>query len=475
MVKVSVVGSGPNGLAAAVIMARAGHDVRVFESAASPGGGLRTVPFAGADGVLDVCSAVHPMAVSSVFFKSFELADRIKFHYPEISFAQAMHGESAVAYHDLARTVDELGPDGAGWNRALRPLVNRIADVRGLASLSPQKNLSQVYGAVSLGLTAALRFPALRGRARALAAGATAHGATPFSSPAGRFVGAVLAAEAHSAGWPIPERGSSSIAEALVDDLRRHGGEVITDYHVTELASVWKPGELAILDTSPGQVSAMTGDLMPARYSRALKSYRYGNAASKVDFVLNGPIPWADDRLRNAGTVHIGGTAADVSRAETLARRGVMPEDPFVLLSQPTRFDRARLPAASRQSVVWAYAHVPNGADVDATDVITRRIESFAPGFRDLIEHSESRSAPWYEDHNGNFVGGDVLGGRVDLGQFLTRPTVSAQPWRTPISGVYLCSAATPPGAGVHGMGGWHAARLALRDFTGQSMPSLSA
>ncbi|MBZ4486834.1 NAD(P)/FAD-dependent oxidoreductase [Microbacterium sp. cx-55] len=455
-------------------MARAGHEVRVFESSEGVGGGLRTVPFDGAEGLLDICSAVHPMAVSSRFFQAFQLADRVEFRYPEISFAHAMQGESAVAYRDLARTVEELGTDGAGWGRAMRPLVARIEDVRGMSGLSPRVHPSQVAGAVSLGLSAAVKFPMLRGRARALAAGATAHAGTTFESAAGRFVGAVLAAEAHVAGWPIPVGGSQSIADAMVDDLRRHGGEVITSHRVTSLDSVWGAGDVAILDTSPRQFANMAGDRLPSRYLHALRSYRYGNAVSKVDFVLNAPIPWSDERLRDAGTVHLGGTASQVSSAESLARRGIMPDDPFVLLSQPSRFDNSRLPAGSSKSVVWAYAHVPNGSRADGTEVVTRRIESFAPGFRDVVEHSEARPAAWYEAHNSNFVGGDVLGGQMDLRQFITRPNVSPHPWRTPIAGVYLCSAATPPGAGVHGMGGWHAARLALRDLTGQPMPGLS-
>ena len=472
--KVTVVGSGPNGLAAAVIMARAGHEVHVIEKQDHAGGGLRTTSFDGGQGLLDICSAVHPMAVSSAFFMAFGLARRIEFRTPEISFAHALQGRSAVAYHDLARTVDELGRDGAQWRRALEPLVERIGVIRGLSGLSLDARARNLRGILELGTTAGIRFPAMTGAARALAAGATAHGAAALSSLPGRFVGAVLAAEAHASGWPIPTGGSQRIADALVDDLELHGGRVTTGREVTDLREIWRPGEVAFLDTSPRAAAVMTGDLLPSRFRRALGRYRYGSAASKVDFVLSSPIPWSDSRLRDAVTVHLGGSARDVFAAETSARRGTMPSRPFVLVSQPTRIDRTRLPDNSPREIVWSYAHVPNGSDLDATEVITQRIEAFAPGFRDTIVHSESRSARWYEEYNPNYVGGDVLGGRLDLAQFITRPTVSVSPWKTPARGVYLCSASTAPGAGVHGMGGWHAARLALSELAGQGLPDLS-
>ena len=469
-------GSGPNGLAAAVIMARAGHEVHVYETSATVGGGMRTVPFASGGGVLDVCSAVHPMAVSSPFFTEFALSSRIQFHRPDVSYAHAMLGDSAVAYRDLDRTVEELGSDGARWGRVMRPLVENIEVVRALSGLSLTVAPRNLPGAAALATSATLGFSSLRGAARSLAAGAVAHSAAPLSSVPGRFVGAVLAAEAHVSGWPIPAGGSQAIANALVDDLTRHGGVIHVRHLISDLRSIWQPGQIAILDTSP-QNAAVIMPVFPEPYSRALRRHRYGNAASKVDFRLSSPIPWSDDRLRDAGTVHVGGPAAHISYAEKQARMGIMPADPFVLVSQPTRFDRTRLSegsARASEEIVWSYAHVPNGSSIDATEIITRRIETFAPGFRDVVLHSESRSAIWYEDHNSNFVGGDVLGGRIDIGQFLTRPTLSLTPWRTPVQGVYLCSAATPPGAGVHGMGGWHAARVALRDHGARDFPPLT-
>lgn len=469
--RVSVVGSGPNGLAAAVIMARAGHDVTVYEAGSRFGGGLWTDRFDGFDASFDVCSAAHPMALASTFFRSFQISQRVEFLTPEVSYGQAMVGRSAVAYRDLERTVDELGRSGVGWARVMRPLLTNIDAVRGLSGLELRARLSTVGGAAALA-AAVVGFSTLRDEARALAAGATAHAAAPFGSLAARFVGAVLAAEAHASGWPIPRGGSGAIAEALVSDLLKHGGRLHMDHAVNDLREVWKPGEVAFLNIGPRGFARIARDMLPTAYVHRLERYRYGNAASKVDFVLSGPVPWIDARLRDAGTVHVGGLERDVSLAEREARHGRVPVAPYVLVSQPTRLDRSRLPEGSSDEVVWAYAHVPNGSAVDAIEMITSRIETFAPGFRDLVIHRESRPAPFFASVNANFEGGDVLGGRVDAAQLLTRPTVTVRPWRTPIAGIYLASAATPPGAGVHGMAGWHAARLALREM-GQPAPSL--
>lgn len=470
--RVSVVGSGPNGLAAAVVMARAGHDVTVYERDAVAGGGLRTEAFAGDGGLYDVCSAVHPMALASRFFTSFELERRVDFVTPDISFGHALHGRSAVAYRDLDRTVEELGEPGRAWGAVMRPLVDNIGAVRALSGLALRGRPSEAVGALAMA-AAAVGFSALTGSARALASGVVAHGAAPFGSMAARFVGAVLAAEAHSVGWPVPVGGSAAIASAMVADIRTHGGRVVNDTVVDDIRQVWAPGDIALFDTGPRPFAEAAAPLLPTGYRDRLRRYRYGNAAAKVDMILSEPVPWTDARLRDAGTVHLGGWERDVSRAERQARVGRHPSAPFVLLSQPTRLDRSRLPAASDREIVWAYAHVPNGSSRDATESILRRIETFAPGFRDTVVHLEARPATSFAALNPNFVGGDVLGGRVDLAQLLTRPTLTARPWRTPIPGVFLCSAATPPGAGVHGMAGWHAARIALQE-NGQTMPDLS-
>lgn len=470
--RVSVIGSGPNGLAAAVIMARAGHEVTVFEKDSTPGGGLRTESFPGDGGLFDVCSAVHPMALASKFFTSFGLDRRVDFVTPSISFGHALHGRAAIAYRDLAQTVEELGRPGRAWGAVMRPLLDNIEAVRALSGLALRGRPAEAVGALAMA-SSALGFSALTGPARALASGVVAHGAAPFRSLAGRFVGAVLAAEAHSVGWPVPVGGSASIAEAMVRDIRSHGGRIVTDTLVTDIRDIWSPGDIALFDTGPKAFAQAAGAVLSAPYRERLGRYRYGNAAAKVDMILSEPVPWADPRLRDAGTVHLGGWERDVSRAESEARRGRHSSAPFVLLSQPTRLDRSRLPASSDGEIIWAYAHVPNGSDRDPSAAIIRRIETFAPGFRDTIVHLEARPAVAFADLNPNFVGGDVLGGRVDLTQLLTRPTLTARPWRTPLRGVYLCSAATPPGAGVHGMAGWHAARIALHEI-GQAMPDLS-
>lgn len=420
--RVSVVGSGPNGLAAAVVMARAGHDVTVYESSDVPGGGLRTDAFRGFNARFDVCSAVHPMALASTFFRAFEIERRVPFLHSEISFAHALPGRSAVAYRDLKRTADELGSTGRDWSRVMKPLLHNIDAVRALSGLELQPRVSTAFGAAALA-TAALGFSFMRGEARALASGVIAHGAAPFESMSGRFVGAVLAAEAHAVGWPIPEGGSGAIAAALVEDLRAHGGRVEVGHRVTDIREVWAPGDTALFDTGPGAFAEIADGALSDRYVSALRRYRYGNAASKVDFVLSGPVPWDDARLRDSPTIHLGGWERDVSQAEREARRGAVPENPYVLLSQPTRLDRTRLPTGSKSEIVWAYAHVPNGSPFDAAEAIIARIEAFAPGFRDLIIYRESRPAPFFAALNPNFYGGDVLGGRVDLSQFITRPT----------------------------------------------------
>jgi phytoene dehydrogenase-like protein len=453
-------------------MARAGHEVTVFEKDAIAGGGLRTEAFVGDEGLFDVCSAVHPMALASKFFTSFQLGRRIDFVTPEISFGHALHGRSAIAYRDLGRTVEELGGSGRGWGAVMRPLVENIAAVRALSGLALQLRPREAVAAVAMA-SSALGFSALSGPARALASGVMAHGAAPFGSMAARFVGAVLAAEAHSVGWPVPVGGSGAIAAALVDDLEAHGGRIVTGVEVDDIHDVWAPGDIALFDTGPRAFAAAAESVLPTGYRNRLNRYRYGNAAAKVDMIVSEPVPWSDRRLREAGTVHLGGWERDVSRAESEARSGRIPSAPFVLLSQPTRLDRSRLPAGSDREIVWAYAHVPNGSTMDGTEAILRRIETFAPGFRDTILHLEARPATSFAELNPNFVGGDVLGGRVDLAQLLTRPTLTARPWRTPLPGVFLCSAATPPGAGVHGMAGWHAARIALGE-NGQAMPDLS-
>lgn len=479
MTDVSVVGAGPNGLAAAVIMARAGLSVRVFEAAATAGGGSRTKELLEPGHRYDVCSAVHPMALASPFFRRFELADRIRLTVPEISYAHPLDGgDAGLAYRDLERTVSGLGADGAAFRRLMLPLVQRSEDITELL-MSPlvrgyrEPAAGLVFGRAALEQGTRLwnrRFA--EQKAPALLTGVAAHpvGRMPSLPSAGG--GLLLSLLAHTVGWPIPEGGSQAIADALVQDLQAHGGELVTGHRVASLREL-SGSATVLLDVSPSTLLDLAGPDLPASYARALSRFRYGNAACKVDFILSGPVPWANEEVRGAGTVHLGGTRAELAAAEAQVAAGRHPERPYVLLSQPSGFDSSRAPAG--RHILWTYCHVPAGSTVDMTAAVTAQIERFAPGFRDVVVRSQATTAADLERYNENYVGGDFGGGAVNLRQMVARPVPAVNPWQTPLPGVYLCSASTPPGPGVHGMGGWHAARLALRRDHGMDLPALGA
>ena len=478
MSDVSVVGSGPNGLAAAVIMARAGLSVRVFETDATVGGGSRTKELMQPGHVHDICSAVHPMALASPFFRSFGLDRRIELVVPEISYASPLDGgRAALAYKDLDRTVAGLGRDGAAYRRLMEPLVKRSEAITELLMGSLLSVPRDPVALVRFGLAVLDQGTAVWNRrftedaAGALLTGVAAHpvGRMPSLPSAGG--GLMLSTLAHSVGWPIPVGGSQAIAEALADDLREHGGKIITGHKVASLAEV-ADSRAVILDVSPSVFLELAADRMPSGYARALERFKYGNAACKVDFILSGPVPWANPELSRSGTVHLGGTRAELAAAEADVAAGRHPRRPYVLLSQPSGFDPTRAPAG--RHVLWSYCHVPAGSTVDMTEAVTAQIERFAPGFRDVVVDSHVTTAAGLEHYNANYVGGDFGGGAVTLAQMLIRPVPSPNPWRTALPGVYLSSASTPPGPGVHGMGGQHAAQLALKDVFGLPMPDLA-
>ncbi|MGA1835318.1 NAD(P)/FAD-dependent oxidoreductase [Herbiconiux sp. 11R-BC] len=478
-VDVVVVGSGPNGLAAAVTMARAGLSVRVFEAAGSPGGGARTAELTLPGHRHDVCSAVHPMALASPFFRAFALADRVEFVTPEISYAHGLAGgRAAVAYRDLDRTVEGLGPGGEAWRRLFGPLLDAQDAVVDFA-MSPLVRLPRhplaaaAFGArvLASARTAGAGFPGEA--AGALLAGLSAHSIGRVASLGARGAGVLLGMLGHApGGWPIPVGGSQAIVDALVAELRACGGEVVTETRVDELRAL-PSAHAVLLDVTPRALADIGGELLPTGYRNALRQFRYGDAASKVDFVLDGPVPWSNPDLARAGTVHLGGTAGEVDAGEREVARGRHPESPFVLVSQPSLFDPGRAPAGHH--TLWAYTHVPRGSGRDMTEPVTARIEEFAPGFRDRILASAAIPASALQHYNANYVDGDIASGATGFGQLLARPMLSSSPWSTPLDGVYLCSASTSPGPGVHGMAGWHAARRALRDVFGiTSPPSLA-
>jgi phytoene dehydrogenase-like protein len=476
-VDVSVVGSGPNGLSAAVTMARAGLSVRLYELADKVGGGTRTSELTVPGFNHDVCSAVHPMALASPFFKAFGLADRIDFVIPEVSYGHALApAEAGLAYRSLDETAASLGQDGAAWERLFSPLVREVDAIMDLTTDQlirfPRHPASAVqFGFRALGHGSPLWNRAFSGRlAAAMLTGVAAHTLGRMPNLASAGAGLMLATLAHAKGWPLPIGGSQRIADCLVDDLVRHGGVVVTGRRVVSLAEL-PPSRVTLLDTSARAMVQLAGDLLPARYADRVGHFRYGNAASKVDFALSEPVPWLSAELGRTPTVHVGGSRREMAQSEADVARGEYPENPYVLLAQPSEFDPSRAPRGKH--VLWTYTHVPTGSGRDMTDAITRRIEQFAPGFRETIIASKATTALELENYNPNYVGGDFGAGRIDLLQLVKRPVLSRSPWRTPVPGLYLCSSSTPPGPGVHGMSGWRAAICALRDHFGVAAPNL--
>ncbi|SDS53249.1 Phytoene dehydrogenase-related protein [Pseudarthrobacter equi] len=477
MPDVNVVGAGPNGLAAAAIMARAGLSVEVFEAAGSIGGGTRTTELMQPGHFHDVCSAVHPMALASPFFRAFELARRVDLVTPELSFASPLDGgRAALAYRSLDRTAFELGRDGAAYRHLMAPLVSRTADIMDFTQDQllriPRNPLAAgIFGARTAeqgSFLWNLRFR--EDKAPALLSGVAAHAISHQPSLAASGAGLMLGALGHAGGWPIPVGGSAAIAAALAQDIRDNGGLIHTDTPVDRLTDL-PPARASLLNVSPRGFAGMAGDALPPRYRSSLESFRYGNGSCKVDFILSGPVPWQAAGLADAGTVHVGGTREELARSENEVTAGKHPDRPYVLVAQPSRFDATRAPAG--RHTLWTYCHVPAGSTKDMTEAVTAQLERFAPGFRDLIVESNTVTAAELARYNRNYIGGDFSVGTMDLRGLIQRPVVSPVPWRTPLPGVYLCSSATPPGPGVTGMPGMHAATYALKDMFGLGLPGL--
>ena len=480
---VTVVGSGPNGLAAAVICARAGLKVQVVEAQPTFGGGARTAADIEFPGIShDVCSAVHPLALASPFFAAFDLPARgVQLAVPEIAYANPLPGRpAAIAYRDLERTCAEL-EHGASWRRLLGPLVERsdavvgllLGDKRSMPSLLPAAPRAALRLGLRLLAQGTPAWGSLAGAdARALFTGVAAHVISRMPSLTAAGAGLMLATLAHSVGWPIPVGGSRVITDALIADLRAHGGELTAGLEISEITE--PPSGVVAFDTAPTALLHIYGDALPNRYAKALRRYTFGPGVAKVDFVLSDDIPWSDPRLRQAPTLHLGGTREQMARAEADIAAGRHAQWPMVLASSPHVADPGRIDIVGRRPF-WTYAHVPSGSTLDAADVVTRVVERFAPGFREIVVAARAVPAARLADHNANYVGGDIGMGGNSAWRAIAGPTPRLNPWRTALPKVYLCSAATPPGGGVHGMAGYYAARTLLKhEFGITRMPKMT-
>jgi phytoene dehydrogenase-like protein len=461
-----VVGSGPNGLAAAITLAREGLGVCLLEAETTIGGGTRSLELTLPGFVHDLCSAVHPMGVGSPFFRTLPLAEHgLTWIHPPLPLAHPLdEGPAARLERGVEATAAALGPDARAYRRFVGPFAERWDNLAEdlLAPLSPPRHpvlASRFFlRALRSATASARRFRSEP--ARALVAGNAAHGGLPLDRPPTGALALALMALAHAVGWPIPRGGTQRLADALAACLVDLGGEIVAGFPVRSLRDI-PPSRAVLLDVTPAQLLKIAGQELPPGYRRRLARFRYGPAAFKLDWALAGPIPWRDPACAEAGTVHLGGTLAEIAASERKVWEGRTPERPFVLLSQPSRFDPQRAPANGHTA--WAYCHVPRGSTVDMTDRMEAQVERFAPGFRDLVLARSVIAPAELERRNANHVDGSIDGGLHDLRQMIARPVPSLDPYATPLRGVYLCSSSTPPGSGVHGMCGFHAARSALR------------
>ncbi|WNG31106.1 NAD(P)/FAD-dependent oxidoreductase [Cystobacter fuscus] len=461
-----VVGAGPNGLAAAVTLARAGRSVRVVEAAPTPGGGARSAELTLPGYVHDVCSAVHPLAVASPFLRQLPLADHgLEWVHPDAPLAHPLEdGDAAVLERSLEATARGLGPDSRRYERWMRPMVHAFEDI--MAQLGDPFRLPRHplrlarFGLRALRSAHAQARSAFRGPlARALFAGGAAHSFSALEHPLTSAFGILLLTSGHAVGWPFPRGGTQKLVDALVSYLRALGGEVVTGQRVTNVDELPR-SRAVLLDVTPAQLVKLAGHRLPPGYVEKLRRFRYGPGVFKVDWALAGPIPWRAAGCSRAGTVHVGGGLEEISASEAAVARGQVPERPFVLVAQHTPFDDSRAPKGRHTG--WAYCHVPNGCTEDMTARIEAQMERFAPGFGELVLARHTRSPAQYEAYNANCIGGDISGGAMEGLQLLARPVASLVPYATPDPRLYLCSSSTPPGAGVHGLCGFLAARALL-------------
>lgn len=462
-----VVGSGPNGLAAAITLAEAGHSVVVYEASNTVGGGTRSAELTIPGYVHDVCSAIHPLGLASPFFRQLKLENEgLEWIHPELPLAHPFDDGTAAALHrSIEDTGRTLGSDSNKYLKQMRPLVANwdklLSEFLGPLRLPRHPLLMARFGLLAIQPASFLAKRTYSGhRGRGFFAGLAAHSIMTLKKPATAAFGLMLGMLGHAVGWPLPKGGSQSIATGLARRLESLGGQIVTGFRVESLDQL--PESRAILfDVTPKQLLRITGERFPNRYRRALNRYRYGPGVYKIDLALDGPVPWQAEPCRQAGTVHVGGSLEEIVASEEAVWRGNHHEKPFVLVAQQSLFDDTRAPGGKH--TIWAYCHVPNGSTKDMTEPILRQIERFAPGFRDLILASHTYSATELQSYNPNYIGGDINGGVQDLTQLFTRPVIRPVPYTTPDPKIYLCSSSTPPGGGVHGMCGYFAAQAVLK------------
>lgn len=464
-----VIGSGPNGLSAAITLAQAGQSVALFEARETIGGGSRSMEMTLPGFIHDVCSAIHPLALESSFFSSLPLGQfGLEMIQPPAPLAHPLDNDTAVM---LERSIEEtavgLGKDAKAYSKLMTPLVAHWDKIKGSVRepLGPQI-VSHPFARASFGLKAIRSACGLANslfkeeEASAIFAGMCAHSMMSLEQPSTAAAGLLLAIPGHLVGWPIPRGGSQKIVNALAAYFRTLGGEIITGVEVKSIEAL-PPTRVILCDITPRQLLRIAGDYLSNNYQRQLRKFRYGPAVFKIDYALDGPIPWKAKECLRAGTVHIGGTMSEIAASEDAVTHGEHPEKPFVLVAQQSLFDPSRAPEGKHTA--WVYCHVPNGSTFDMTARIESQIERFAPGFRDRILAKSTMTSLDFEHYNANYIGGDISGGVMDLWQYYTRPTIRPVPYKTPAKNIFICSSSTPPGAGVHGLCGYFAARAALR------------
>jgi phytoene dehydrogenase-like protein len=461
-----VVGAGPNGLAAAITLARAGRSVQVLEAEPVAGGGCRSGELTLPGYIHDICSAVHPLAAASLFFRTVPLAEYgVELVQPDIPLSHPLDGGRAALLHrDLAETAAGLGPDGARYRLLFKPLVDdidRILEAVHGPLRPPRHPISMVnFGVRAMWPATTLARTVFKTQpARAMFAGMAGHSMLELDKPFTSAAALLLGTLGHAVGWPFVKGGSQVLVDAMVGYLRSLGGEVLTGRRVRSVADI--PRTRAVLfDLTPRQILAIAGDELSRGYRRSLQHFRYGPGVFKIDWALKAPIPWSARESRRAGTVHVGGTMEEIAAGERAVWAGQHPERPYVLLAQPSLFDASRAPGGKHTA--WAYCHVPSGSKVDMSARIEAQVERFAPGFRDVIEARSLMNSQDMEHHNPNYVGGDINGGVQDFRQLFTRPAVRPVPYTTSNPRFFICSSSTPPGGGVHGMCGYFGAQAAL-------------